>query len=93
MNALQWNEHVHKMLLWEGEGETWKAHWKKQDEAEWRLMHLHNVDQRYKQDLKAKEVAEKASEDPWPSKTSNRGKKRGPSKTKGGRTTKRGHFK
>jgi hypothetical protein len=56
-------------------------------------MHLHNVEQHYKQDLRAKEATEKTSKNPRPSKTRNRGKKRGPSKTKGGRTTKQRCFK
>jgi hypothetical protein len=53
-------------------------------------MHLHNIEQRYKQELRAKEEAEKASKELGPSKTINRGKKRDPSKTKGRHTTEQG---
>jgi hypothetical protein len=56
-------------------------------------MHLHNVEQRKNQDLSIKEGAKKTSEEPRPSKTSNYGKKKGPSKTKGRCITEQGHLK
>jgi hypothetical protein len=78
MNALQWNEHVYRMLLWEEESGNWKVHWKKQDEEDWRVMYLHNVEQRKKQDLKAKESTKKGNEEPWPYQVNIHGKNRSP---------------